>query len=46
MATNFLEPNLPRMDSDVARQQVAELAKALYERTDELATAVAHAIAR
>ncbi|MDT5249270.1 MAG: hypothetical protein QOJ28_1904 [Mycobacterium sp.] len=46
MATRFLEPNLPRMDSDVARQQVAELAKALYERTDELATAVAHAIAR
>jgi hypothetical protein len=45
MAKTLLEPSLPRMD-DVARQQVAEIGKALYERTDELATALAHAIAR
>lgn len=41
-----LESNLPRMDGDVARQQVAEIAEALYRRTDELAAAFAHAIAR
>jgi hypothetical protein len=34
------------MDSDVVRQQVAELAEALRGRTDELATTLAHAIIR
>ena len=46
MATRLLESSLPRMDGDVVRQQVAEIAKALYGRTDELATELAHAIAR
>jgi hypothetical protein len=46
MATRLLEPSLPRMDGEVARQQVAEIAKSLYERSDELATTLAHAIAR
>jgi hypothetical protein len=34
------------MDGDVVRQQVAEIAEALRGRTDELATTLAHAIAR
>ncbi|MCU1699808.1 MAG: hypothetical protein JWR34_5871 [Mycobacterium sp.] len=34
------------MDGDVVRQQVAEIAEALRARTDELATTLAHAIAR
>jgi hypothetical protein len=34
------------MDGDVVRQQVAEIARALYGRTDELATELAYAIAR
>jgi DNA-binding PucR family transcriptional regulator len=38
--------NLPRMHGDVAQQQVAEIAEALYERTDELSLALAHAITR
>jgi hypothetical protein len=42
----LLESSLPRMDGDVVRQQVAEIARALYGRTDELATELAHAIAR
>jgi hypothetical protein len=42
----LLESSLPRMDGDVARQQVAEIAEALYKRTDELATTLADAIAR
>jgi hypothetical protein len=46
MATRSLESSLPRMDGDVVRRQVAEVAQALYGRTDELATALAHAIAR
>ena len=42
----LLESSLPRMSGDIVRQQVAEIAEALYGRTDELATAVAHAITR
>ncbi|PXX11933.1 PucR family transcriptional regulator [Mycolicibacterium moriokaense] len=34
------------MDGDVVRQQVAEIAEALYERTDELAAGLADAITR
>jgi hypothetical protein len=34
------------MDGDVVRQQVAEIAEALYQRTDELASALAEAITR
>jgi PucR C-terminal helix-turn-helix domain/GGDEF-like domain len=46
MATTLLEPSLPRMNSEVVGRQVAEVAEALYERTDELATALADAITR
>jgi hypothetical protein len=46
MAPGSLEISLPRMASDVVRQQVAEIAEALRLRTDELATTLAHAIAR
>ena len=46
MATTMLEPNLPRMNAEVVGRQVAEVAEALYERTDELATALADAITR
>jgi hypothetical protein len=46
MATTLLESNLPRMNTEVVGRQVAEVAEALYERTDELATAVAQAITR
>ena len=46
MATTLLEPNLPRMNTEVVGRQVAEVAEALYERTDELATALADAITR
>jgi hypothetical protein len=42
----LLESSLPRMDGDVVRHQVAEIAEALRARTDELATTLAHAIAR
>jgi PucR C-terminal helix-turn-helix domain len=45
MAATLLEPNLPRMNSEVGRQ-VTEVANALYERADELATALANAITR
>ncbi len=45
MATTLVEPNLPRMDTEVGRQ-VAEVAEALYERTDELAAALADAVTR
>jgi PucR C-terminal helix-turn-helix domain/GGDEF-like domain len=38
--------NLQRMHGDVVRQQVAEIARALYRRTDELAPVLAHAITR
>ncbi|HEX4587931.1 MAG TPA: helix-turn-helix domain-containing protein [Mycobacterium sp.] len=34
------------MNADVVQQQVSEVAEALYVRTDELATALAHAISR
>ena len=37
----LLESSLSRMNGDVVQQQVAEIAEALYGRTDELATAVA-----
>ena len=46
MATTLAEPNLPRMNTEVAARQVAEVAEALYERTDELAIALADAITR
>jgi PucR C-terminal helix-turn-helix domain/GGDEF-like domain len=46
MATTFVEPNLPRMNTEVVGRQVAEVAEALYERTDELAIALADAITR
>ncbi|MDT5176592.1 MAG: hypothetical protein QOJ95_790 [Mycobacterium sp.] len=46
MATTSVEPNLPRMNTEVVGRQVAEVAKALYARTDELATALADAITR
>ncbi|MDT5116450.1 MAG: hypothetical protein QOE30_2189 [Mycobacterium sp.] len=46
MALRSLEISLPRMASEVVRQQVAEIAEALRLRTDELATTLAHAIAR
>jgi hypothetical protein len=45
MATTLLESNLPRMNTEVGRQ-VAEVAEALYARTDELATALADTITR
>ena len=38
--------NLPRMHSDVVQQQVAEIATALYRRTDQLAPVLATAITR
>jgi hypothetical protein len=38
--------NLSRMHGDVVQQQVAEIAEALHERTDELAPVVARAITR
>ena len=38
--------NLPRMKSDMVQRQVAEIAEALYRRTDELAPMLAHAITR
>jgi PucR-like helix-turn-helix protein/diguanylate cyclase with GGDEF domain len=38
--------NLSRMQGDVVQQQVAEIAEALYRRTDELAPVLAHAITR
>jgi DNA-binding PucR family transcriptional regulator len=38
--------NLPHMHGDVVQQQVAEIAEALYERTDELSLALGHAITR
>ena len=46
MSIGLLETSFPCMDGDAVRQQVAEIAEALYGRTDELATALAHAIAR
>jgi hypothetical protein len=46
MAQGSLETSLPRMASDVVRQQVAEIAEALRLRTDELATTLADAIVR
>jgi hypothetical protein len=42
----LVESSLPRMDGDEVRQQIAEVAEALYGRADELATELAHAIAR
>ena len=36
--------NLPRMQAEAVRQQVAEIAEALYRRTDELAPVLARAI--
>src|SRR5262245_37436580 len=36
--------NLQRMQGDVVHRQVAEIADALYRRTDELAPVLAHAI--
>jgi PucR C-terminal helix-turn-helix domain/GGDEF-like domain len=38
--------NLPRMRGDVVRRQVAEIAEALYRRTDELAPVFARSITR
>ena len=38
--------NVPRMHSDVVHQQIAEIAGALYRRTDELAPVLARAITR
>lgn len=42
----LLESSVPRMNRDVVRQQVAEVAEVLGERTDDLATDLARAIAR
>ncbi len=39
-------PNVPRMLGNMAQQQVAEIAEALYRRTDELAPVLARAITR
>jgi hypothetical protein len=38
--------NLPRMQTNVVQRQVAQIAEALYRRTDELASMLAHAITR
>lgn len=38
--------NLPRMLGNVVQHQVAEIAEALYRRTEELAPVLAHAITR
>src|SRR3954465_11340978 len=46
MAARLSESSLPRMDGEMARRQVAEVAETLSRRTDELATAVARAITR
>jgi PucR C-terminal helix-turn-helix domain/GGDEF-like domain len=40
----LLESSLPRMNGDTVRRQVAEVAEALYERSDELANDLARAI--
>jgi hypothetical protein len=44
MALKVLETSLPRMNGDTVRRQVAEIAEALYERSDEIATDLARAI--
>jgi hypothetical protein len=39
-------PNLPCMQGNIVQQQVAEIAEALYRRSDELAPVLARAITR
>ena len=46
MAWPRLEPKLSAMQGDEVQKQVAEAAKALYQRTDELAVLIARAITR
>ena len=46
MAWPRLGPNLSAMQGDEVQKQVAEVAKALNQRTDELAVLLARAITR